>query len=225
LTRALRGRKPIQFTALDRLSLSIADGEAVGIIGRNGAGKSTLLRVIAQIIIPSGGEVRVRGRVTPLLELGIGFHPELSGRENCYLAGALLGFTPKQVTERMDRIREFSEIGAFLDSPVKTYSSGMYARLAFTLATEVEPEILLVDEILGVGDEFFQQKSLDRMQRLMKKGVTTVLVSHNMTFLAKQCTRVIWMDEGRIVDDGATEEVLDRYKACGGHPRPAGPGN
>jgi ABC-type polysaccharide/polyol phosphate transport system ATPase subunit len=200
------------FNALDHVSLSVGENESIGIIGRNGAGKTTLLRVIAQIIVPTNGSVTITKRVIPLLELGIGFHPELSGLENCYLAGALLDFTPKQIKERIDQIVEFSGIGCFIDSPVKTYSSGMFARLAFALATEVEPEVLLLDEILGVGDEFFQRQCVIRVQNMMKRGVTTIIVSHNLDFLVTQCNRLIWLDQGKIIMDGKPEEVADRYR-------------
>ncbi|MBU0987086.1 MAG: ABC transporter ATP-binding protein [Proteobacteria bacterium] len=209
--RTLTRKKIPSFKALDHVSLSVQANESIGIIGRNGAGKTTLLRVIAQIIIPTGGSVTINQRVIPLLELGIGFHPELSGLENCYLAGSLLGFTPGQIKARIDSIVEFSGIDAFIDSPVKTYSSGMFARLAFALATEVEPEILLLDEIIGVGDEFFQRKCVVRIQNMIKQGMTIIIVSHNLDFLVTQCNRLIWLDQGKIVMDDIPEKVADRY--------------
>ncbi len=212
ITRLLTGVQPETFTALNKVCLRVNKSERLGIIGRNGSGKSTLLRVIAGIIVPITGSVDVYERVTPLLELGIGFHPELSGRENCYLAGALLGIPPKELSEKMDSIVEFSGLGRFIDQAVKTYSSGMFVRLAFTLATETEPEVLLVDEVLGVGDEFFQRKCILRLQQMMDKGMATIIVSHNLDFLVTQCNRLIWIENGEIVLDGAPQEVADRYR-------------
>lgn len=208
------------FTALDRLSLDIHDGQAVGIVGRNGAGKSTLLRVLGRIIIPNQGRLVVRRRVVPLLELGVGFHPEMTGRENCYLAGSLLGFTPKQTTAHLPEIIEFAELSEFMDTPVKHYSSGMYARLAFSLLTAVEPEVLLLDEVLSVGDEFFQRKSQKRLQGLMDRGAATVMVSHNLDFLANNCQRLLWLDQGKIIQDGPAAQVASAYREHLGH----GPG-
>ena len=207
------------FKALDGVSLSIGDGEHVGVIGRNGAGKTTLLRVLTRVITPQEGGVYVNGRkhLVPLLELGIGFHPDLSGRENCFLSGMLMGYTEHQMRARIPAIIEFSELGEFFDEPVKTYSSGMYARLAFALATDVQPDVLLVDEVFGVGDEFFMRKCIVRMQRLMKEGTTTVFVSHNLDFLVAQCARLIWLDRGRIVMDGPALDVANAYRASGGH--------
>ena len=210
-------RQPAVVAALDRVSLSIGEGQSVGIIGRNGAGKSTLLRVLGQIIIPNRGRLVAHRRVVPLLSLGVGFHPEMTGRENCYLVGTLLGFPPAQTTARLPSIAEFAEMGEFLDTPVKNYSSGMYARLAFSLVTEVEPEVLLLDEILSVGDEFFQRKSQERLQQLMRRGVTTVIVSHNLDYLVSQCDRLIWLDQGKLVADGAVAEVARAYRDCLGH--------
>jgi ABC-type polysaccharide/polyol phosphate transport system ATPase subunit len=207
-------RKPASaFPALDNVSLSIGESRSVGIIGRNGSGKSTLLRVLARIIIPNRGRLVVRRRVVPLLELGVGFHPEMTGRENCYLVGSLLGFSPAEITKRLPGITKFAEIGAFIDTPVKNYSSGMHARLAFSLVTEVEPEVLLLDEILSVGDEFFQLKSFQRLQQLMGRGVVTVIVSHNMKFLVEHCDRLIWLDQGKIVDDGPAAQVAEAYRS------------
>lgn len=210
--RTITGKHIPVFKALDQVSLVVKENESIGLIGRNGAGKSTLLRVMAEIIHPTCGSVSVSGKVIPLLELGIGFHPELSGLENCYLAGSLLGLEPKMIKERMGKIIEFSGIGEFIDSPVKTYSSGMFARLAFALATEANPEILLLDEIIGVGDEFFQRKCIIRIQNMIKKGITTVIVTHNLDFLVSQCDRLIWLDEGKIIMDGDPEEIADRYR-------------
>lgn len=214
----LRGNRDSHIRALDDLSLRIADGEHIGIIGRNGAGKSTLLRVLTRVIEPQRGSVfrNPTRRVVPLLELGIGFQPDLSGRENCYLAGILMGYTPAEITGKIDSILRFSELGEFFDEPVKHYSSGMYARLAFAIATDVQPEVLLVDEVFGVGDEFFLRKCLVRMQRLMAAGSTTIFVSHNLDFLVTQCDRLIWLDAGRLVRDGAPEEVAAAYRQAQG---------
>lgn len=212
-------RKPRQYiSALNNVSLTIAEGEHVGIIGRNGAGKSTLLRVMTRVITPPDGKVFIdrSKHIVPLLELGIGFHPDLSGRENCYLAGVLMGYRKAEIDAKMEDIIRFAELEDFIDEPVKHYSSGMYARLAFAIATDVQPEVLLVDEVFGVGDEFFMRKCLVRMQRLMRAGSTTVFVSHNLDFLVTQCDRIIWMDKGRIVMDGDPAEVAAAYRAAGG---------
>jgi lipopolysaccharide transport system ATP-binding protein len=207
------------FKALTNITLRIDEGEHVGLIGRNGAGKTTLLRVLTGVITPQEGGVFVNRRkhIVPLLELGIGFHPDLSGRENCYLAGMLMGYSERELDERMAGIVAFSELGDFFDEPVKTYSSGMYARLAFALATDVQPDVLLVDEVFGVGDEFFMRKCIVRMQRLMKQGTTTVFVSHNLDFLVTQCSRLIWLDRGTVVMDGAPLDVANAYRTSGGH--------
>jgi ABC-type polysaccharide/polyol phosphate transport system ATPase subunit len=203
-----------RFQALTDVSFSIQEGEHVGIIGRNGAGKSTLLRVMTRVITPQAGGVYSNGNrhIVPLLELGIGFHPDLSGRENCYLSGILMGYTRAEIMEKMEGIVEFSELGEFFEQAVKTYSSGMYARLAFALATDVRPEVLLVDEVFGVGDEFFMRKCIIRMQQLMQAGTTTVFVSHNLDFLATQCDRLIWLEKGRVVMDGCPSEVAGAYR-------------
>lgn len=203
-----------RFPALSKVSLSIAEGEHVGIIGRNGAGKSTILRVMTRVIMPQEGGVFTNNRkhIVPLLELGIGFQPDLSGRENCYLAGILMGYSKAEMARKMDGIIEFSELGAFFDRPVRGYSSGMYARLAFALATDVQPEVLLVDEVFGVGDEFFMRKCIDRMHQLMKAGTTTVFVSHNLDFLVTQCSRMIWLEKGRLVMDGSPQDVVRAYR-------------
>ena len=207
-----------EFRALSNISLEIRDGEHVGIIGRNGAGKSTLLRVLTRVIEPQTGSVYTNGfkHVVPLLELGIGFHPDLSGRENCILAGHLMGYSRSEIRKKIPDIIRFSELGEFFDQPVKTYSSGMYARLAFALATDVVPEVLLVDEVFGVGDEFFIRKCVVRMQRLMSAGTTTVLVSHNIDFLVRQCTRLIWLDGGMLVMDGEPQDVALEYRQQNG---------
>jgi len=220
LSNLLTPSRAPRLRALDGVSLTIHDGEHVGLIGRNGAGKSTLLRVLAGVIEPQQGSVSVAGgkHIVPLLELGIGFHPDLSGRENCYLAGSLLGYSPQELSKRLSSIIRFAELAEFIDEPVKNYSSGMYARLAFALATDVEPEVLLVDEVFGVGDEFFMRKCIVRMQRLMKAGTTTIFVTHNLDFLVAQCDRLIWLDRGRIVMDGKPGEIASAYRRSDGLP-------
>lgn len=219
LSLFLDEKKKPQFKALSNVSLTINEGEHIGLIGRNGAGKTTLMRVLTRVITPQEGGVFVNRQrhIVPLLELGTGFQGDLSGRENCYLAGMLMGYTEKEIAAKLDSIVEFSELVEFIDEPVKTYSSGMYARLAFALATDVQPEVLLVDEVFGVGDEFFMRKCIVRMQRLMQLGTTTVFVSHNLDFLVTQCRRLIWMDKGRVVMDGASLEVATAYRKSGGH--------
>ncbi len=207
-------REQEKFRALTNVSFSVKEGEHVGIIGRNGAGKSTLLRVLTRVITPQQGGVYSNGQkhIVPLLELGIGFQPDLSGRENCYLAGILMGYSKAEIRNKMEGILAFSELGEFFDQPVKAYSSGMYARLAFALATDVCPEVLLVDEVFGVGDEFFMRKCIIRMQQLMQAGTTTVFVSHNLDFLATQCDRLIWLEKGKLVMDGSPSEVAAAYR-------------
>lgn len=214
--RMLTGARAEDFTALDRVDLRMNSGERVGIIGRNGSGKSTLLRVIAGILVPTRGNVAVYQQSTPLLELGIGFHPELSGRENCYLAGSLLGMAPRDLDKKIAEIIAFSGLEDFIDQTVKTYSSGMFVRLAFSLAIATEPEMLLVDEVLGVGDEFFQRKCLFRLRGMMDRGMTTIIVSHNIDFLVTQCDRLIWLERGKIVGDGMPKAVAGRYRKAAG---------
>jgi len=210
----LRGQPRTSHAALSDVSLSIALGERVGIIGRNGAGKSTLLRVLARVIVPQRGRVTVASgrRIVPLLELGVGFQPDLSGVENCLLAGTLLGLTPARIAARLDDIVRFAEIDGFIHEPVKHYSSGMYARLAFALALDAEPDVLLIDEVFGVGDEFFMEKCLARIHSLVAAGVTSVFVSHNLEFLQVQCNRLVWLDHGRLVMDGEPAVVAGAYR-------------
>ena len=205
------------FRALRDVSLAICAGEHIGVIGRNGAGKSTLLRVLASIIDPVSGHVRIRQRlhIVPMLELGIGFQPDLTGRENCFMAGILMGYTTREIEERIPAIAQFAELGEFFDEPVKNYSSGMYARLAFALGTDVEPDVLLVDEVFGVGDEFFMRKCIVRMQRLMQAGRTTIFVSHNLDFLLAHCDRLLWLDQGTLVMDGPPGSVASVYRRGG----------
>jgi ABC-type polysaccharide/polyol phosphate transport system ATPase subunit len=207
-----------RFQALSEITFSICEGEHVGIIGRNGAGKSTLLKVLTGVITPQQGTVFVdrSKHIVPLLELGIGFQPDLSGRENCYLAGMLMGYSQAEISSKIEGIVRFSELNDFFDEPVKNYSSGMYARLAFALATDVRPEVLLVDEVFGVGDEFFMRKCVVRMQRLMQAGTSTVFVSHNLDFLVTQCDRLIWLHQGRVALDGCPQEVAAAYRQSEG---------
>ena len=201
------------FYALKDVSLSIEQGEVVGLIGRNGSGKSTLLKVISGIYKPTQGTVVTAGRVAPMLELGSGFDQELSGRENVFLNGAIMGFAEEKLREKYQEIVDFSELGEFINMPLKTYSSGMMMRLAFSVATLIEPEILIVDEILAVGDSNFQQKSFNRMMNIIQGGTTVLFVSHNMSQVRELCSRVIWLDHGRIVREGLTDEVCDAYEA------------
>lgn len=199
------------FLALQDVNLSVHRGEVLGLIGQNGAGKSTLLKLVARVLRPTGGRVWVQGRVAPLLEIGAGFHPELTGRENIYLNGALLGFSRKEMEEKYQRIVDFAELGDFIDAPLRTYSSGMWARLGFAVATDTQPEILIVDEILSVGDEAFQRKSLERIQSFQANGATILLVSHTMETIEKMCQQVAWLDHGKIIAYGSAGTVVDRY--------------
>ena len=197
--------------ALKDVSFEVKKGEVVGIIGRNGAGKTTLLKILSRITEPTKGRVELRGRVGSLLEVGTGFHPELTGRENIYLNGAILGMKRAEIKKKFDKIVAFAEIEKFIDTPVKRYSSGMYVRLAFAVAAHLEPEILLVDEVLAVGDASFQKKCLGKMGDVAKEGRTVLFVSHNMGAINRLCKRTIWLNEGRIVIDGVTEEVVSKY--------------
>lgn len=199
------------FEALKGISFTVPAGEALGIIGRNGSGKSTLLRIIARVFPPSAGVVEVNGHVSPLIELSAGFHPELTGRENIVLGGVLLGFTRAQMAEKLDRIVAFAELQEFIDTPVRQYSTGMLARLGFALATETEPDILLVDEVLAVGDEGFQHKCLERMNVFRRQGKTLVYVSHDMTTVASLCDRVLLLNQGEVLAEGRPEPVIARY--------------
>jgi lipopolysaccharide transport system ATP-binding protein len=201
-----------EFWALRDVSFKIALGETVGIVGANGAGKSTLLKILSRVTEPTSGSVRLRGRVGSLLEVGIGFHPELSGRDNIQFAGAVLGMSRAEIRKRFDEIVEFAEIGAFIDTPVKRYSSGMYMRLAFAVAAHLESEILLVDEVLAVGDMRFQQKCLARMEDVANEGRTVLFISHNLLAIESICPRSIWISHGVVAADGETGDVLARYR-------------
>jgi lipopolysaccharide transport system ATP-binding protein len=211
----LRARRSAreEFWALRDVSFDVAPGEAVGIIGRNGAGKSTLLKLLGRITEPSTGQIRYRGRVASLLEVGTGFHPELSGRENIFLNAAILGMRRTDILRRFDEIVAFAEVERFLDTPVKRYSSGMYVRLAFGVAAHLEPEILLVDEVLAVGDAAFQQKCLGKMGSVVQEGRTVLFVSHNMAAVAALCTRGLLLDSGRVSMSGSPNDTINAYLA------------
>jgi len=215
-------RRPNQyhaFNALDKVTFSVDNGEVLGIVGRNGSGKSTTLKIIAGIYRPTSGKLTVNGRVSALIELGAGFHPDLTGRENIVIDGLLLGLTRKQIREREQRIIDFAELGEFIDSPVKQYSSGMYMRLAFSVAVEVDPDILLIDEILSVGDEPFQEKCIKRIEEFRNRGKTIVFVSHAAGSIQLLCARAILLHEGKLMADGSPGQVLGKYKETVQHPR------
>ena len=205
--------------ALHNLNFEVAPGEVLGIIGRNGAGKSTLLKVLSRITQPTRGRAELFGRVASLLEVGTGFHPELTGRENIYLNGAVLGMKRAEINRKFDQIVEFSELEKFLDTPVKRYSSGMYMRLAFAVASHLEPEILIVDEVLAVGDAQFQKKCLGKMSNVATQGRTVLFVSHNMVAVQSLCQRAIWLDHGEVVKEGTAAAVISDYLTSGGDPQ------
>jgi ABC-type polysaccharide/polyol phosphate transport system ATPase subunit len=198
--------------AVRDLSFAVMPGDCAGIIGRNGSGKSTVLKLISRILQPTEGQVTVRGRISALLELGAGFHPDLTGRENIYLNGSVLGLNRADIDRHFDSIVEFSELGDFIDMPVKHYSSGMYMRLGFSVAIHVEPDILIVDEILAVGDQTFQAKCYDRIMDMKRRGVTILFISHDLDSVARLCTHLVWLDHGRVRLAGPTEAVLEQYK-------------
>lgn len=200
------------FWALKHINLEVEKGDVIGIIGHNGAGKSTLLKVISGIMKPTEGTVTSYGNIVPMLELGSGFDMELSGRENIFLNGAILGYTEKFLKEKYDEIVEFSELGEFIEAPIRTYSSGMLARLAFSVACVVEPEILIVDEILSVGDADFQTKSRNRMMELMAGGTTVFFVSHSLEQIREMCNKVLWIEKGSVVKFGETKTLCEEYE-------------
>lgn len=212
VTTALRGKLRYQeFTALEHVSFTVKRGETLGLIGRNGAGKSTMLKVISGILKPTEGSVTCHGNVVPMLELGSGFDSDLTGRENVFLNGAILGYSEEFLKEKYDEIVEFSELGQFIEVPIRNYSSGMLARLAFSIATVVQPEILIVDEILSVGDAQFQEKSKARMLELMGGGTTVLFVSHSIEQIREMCKRVVWLDGGKTRMVGKADDVCDGY--------------
>jgi lipopolysaccharide transport system ATP-binding protein len=205
------------FYALRDVTFTMDRGETVGIVGRNGSGKSTILKLIAGVTAPTKGEVRVAGRVSPLIELGAGFHPDLTGRENVHLNASLLGMSGKEINERYDDIVDYAELREFIDTPVKRYSSGMYMRLAFAVAVHSDPDVLLVDEVLGVGDGFFQEKCLATMHDFQRRGTTIVVVSHSLELITSFCERAIWLEHGSIVDEGPAAAVVHRYLESAPH--------
>ena len=201
---------------LKNISLTIKKGETVALIGVNGSGKSTLLKLMTKIIYPTTGEIRTHGKLTSLLELGAGFHPDFTGRENIYFNASIFGLTAKEIDDRVQEIIDFSELGEFIEAPVRTYSSGMYMRLAFSVAINVDADILLIDEILAVGDQHFQDKCYQKLEELKKSEKTIVIVSHSLGAIRKLCDRAVWLYEGEIRKDGNTAEVIDEYlKVCG----------
>ncbi len=215
--RLVRGwkSKPEIRTVLKDINLEIKKGETVALIGVNGSGKSTLLKLMTKIIYPNKGTVKTNGKLTSLLELGAGFHPDFTGRENIYFNAAIFGLTKEEIDKRLDSIIEFSELGDFIDSPVRTYSSGMYMRLAFSVAINVDAEILLIDEILAVGDQHFQDKCFAKLEELSKSSMTIVIVSHALDPVKKLCDRAIWISDGEVKEDGNCSKVIDDYlKEC-----------
>lgn len=200
-----------EFISLDHVTFSIQKGDVLGIVGLNGAGKSTLLKILAGVLKPTSGTVSVKGSIAPLIEVGAGFDPELTARENIYLNGAILGYSRRFIDSKFDEIIEFAELERFVNVPVKNFSSGMYTRLGFSIATIVNPEILIVDEVLSVGDFKFQEKSKKRIEELMSGGTTVILVSHDNDIIKKMCNKVLWLESGTIKMYGNTQAVLDEY--------------
>lgn len=230
---ATLGMSGESFLALDDVSFQVDRGDALALIGRNGAGKSTMLKLISRITAPSKGEIRVHGRIASLLEVGTGFHPELTGRENIYLNGAILGMNRSEITKKMDEIIEFSEIPQFVDTPVKRYSSGMFVKLGFAVAAHLAPDILICDEVLAVGDLAFQQKCLNKMGDVVNSGRAVLYVSHNMRTVSQLCNRALYLEAGKLKYDGSTEKAIDLYGGAGNRdvvrnldamPRPKGRG-
>lgn len=215
LSGGKRGRQVVH--ALQGVDLSVRAGESVALLGRNGSGKSTLLSLIGRIYLPTAGSLEVRGDVAPLLELGAGFHEDLTGRENILLNGVILGLTRQQVAEREETIIDFAELRAFIDAPLRTYSSGMHMRLAFSVAVHTDAEILIVDEVLAVGDEEFQEKCFARIEEFKAQGRTILFVSHEMSDVLRVATRVVWLEHGRVRLDGAPEPIVEQYLAEAHH--------
>jgi len=216
-TKAVTGKlKFNEFLAMDGVSFNVEKGETIGLIGSNGAGKSTTLKVISGILKPTEGKVIVRGNIVPMLELGAGFDLELTGKENIYLNGAILGYTKEYLESKYEEIVDFAEIREFIDMPIRNYSSGMMARLAFSIASVVQPEILIVDEILAVGDAKFQEKSLKRMQELMSGGATVLFVSHDLEKIEEMCDHIVWLEKGQVKQYGDAKTVCKAYKKAQG---------
>ena len=205
--------KKIQFHALNNISLTIQKGDVIGIIGENGAGKTTLLKVISQVLYPDKGSIKINGKVSSLMSLGAGFLPTLSGRENIYINGVFLGLSRKELDERIDNIIQFSGIEDFIDTPIRYYSSGMKARLGFSIAVHTDPEILVVDEIIAAGDKEFRQKAQDKMKEFMMKAKAIVIASHSMKLLKQLCNRCLWLEKGKIKMDGETNDIIKLYSA------------
>ncbi len=210
-----------ELLALNNVSLEVRKGEVFGLIGANGAGKTTLLRLVARVMRPTSGRIIVRGRVAPLLAMGAGFHPELTGRENVFLNGSLLGYTRRQIEERFDQIVDFAELRDFIDAPLRTYSSGMMARLGFAVATAEMPDVLIVDEVLSVGDIAFQEKSNARIRQFREQGATILLVSHGMENIRSMCSRAAWLDHGKLIQAGAANDVVNQFEKFMGVPLPS----
>jgi len=202
------------FSALKKIDLDIKKGEIFGIIGRNGAGKSTLMKVISRVLIPSEGRLWIKGQISPLLQLGAGFHPELTGRENIYLNATLLGHSHNEIENKLDEVIDFAEIGNFIEAPLRTYSSGMQSRLGFAVATAWQPDILILDEVLSVGDAGFQRKCIHRMGKFRDSGATVLMVSHSISQIMEICERAIWLSHGEIESLGSADEVCNRYLAA-----------
>lgn len=211
LRKRAQNRRKREFWALRGVDLQIPRGEVVGVIGRNGAGKSTMLKLLSRITVPTEGRIRINGRVASLLEVGTGFHQELTGRENIFLNGAILGMSRAEISRKFDEIVDFAEVGEFLDTPVKRYSSGMYVRLAFAVAAHLDPETLIVDEVLAVGDAAFQRKCLGKMSTFAQSGRTVLFVSHNLEAVRTLCQRAVWLKGGSVQEDGPVEEVVESY--------------
>ncbi len=200
------------FIALQHVSFTVEKGEILGLIGLNGAGKSTLLKILAGVLAPTTGKVMVKGKIAPLIEVGAGFDPELTARENIFLNGAILGHSEAYMKEHFQEIIDFAELQQFVDVPVKNFSSGMYARLGFSIATMVQPDILIVDEVLSVGDYRFQEKCEQRIRKMIEKGVTIIMVSHDNDLIQKLCTKVVWLDHGKVKAIGDTQEICSEYE-------------
>ena len=220
--RKLRS-KPQEFWAVRDVSFEVESGEALGIIGQNGAGKSTILKLLSSITAPTSGEIMINGRLSALIEVGSGFHPELTGRENVYLNGAILGMRRREITEKLDSIIDFAGVEQFIDTPVKRYSSGMYLRLGFSIAAHLDPDILLLDEVLAVGDAAFQSKCLQRVDELKRAGTTIVFISHNLHAVARLCDRTLLVQQGRIVSNGLSSHVIAEYERLLANLRPSAP--